>query len=157
MDPINADPLIGYFVSVTLMILTLTSIARFFGLGKDIKSAVRIDPEQIKDWTREQSLECSFQHRELKEGLAQLRDQGTLRTQILQSILGNSRDVNSVLKQLSKDHEAFYKRLEDSGKSLDQIRQAQLVDIRVQDDLEQLGKRLEEGNKAILKYVTEKQ
>jgi hypothetical protein len=157
MDPIPTDPLIGYVVSVFLMIMTLTSLARFFGLGKEQKSPIRLDPDQMKEWTRQQSVECGFQHRDIKEDLLQVREQGKLETQILQSILGNSREVSTVLKQLSREIESFHQKLARTEQVIDQVRQDQMIDIRVQADLEQLGKRLEDGNKDILKYVTKKQ
>jgi hypothetical protein len=44
MEAVPTDPLVGYIVSVFLMIMTLTSLARFFGLGEGTKASGSFGP-----------------------------------------------------------------------------------------------------------------
>jgi Zn ribbon nucleic-acid-binding protein len=153
MEAVATDPLIGYVVSVFLMIMTLTSLARFFGLGREQKSPVRLDPDQMKEWTRQQSVECGFQHKDIKQELDGMKEQQAQKTQILQSMLGNARQQAEILRGLQRDHEEFRKKHEHMENVVEHIRTDQMIDNRVQSDLEGLGKQLVEDHKLILKHL----
>jgi Zn ribbon nucleic-acid-binding protein len=153
VEGINSDPLVGYIVSVFLMIMTLTSLARFFGLGREQKGPIRLDQDQMKEWTRQQSVECGFQHKDIKQELDGMKKQQEQKTQILQSMLGNSRQQAEILRGLQRDHEDFRKKHEHMENVIEHIRTDQMIDNRVQADLETLGKQLVEDHKAILEKL----